>query len=166
MKAYEKAMAYYEQAIGLAEEIDYPLGLTRPYTHIGGSHRRNGDLQTALTYYQKALTINQEIGNCEGIVLGLDNVGWATYRLGGDFEAALKHFQRALELAEQMDFKFAIGRTYHVLGELFFREGDGAQALEYFERMAQLSLETGYKSLLGLANSRIEEINQDACLPG
>jgi tetratricopeptide (TPR) repeat protein len=160
MKEYEKAMAYHERAIELAEEIGYPRGTIRPYTHIGGGHRRNGDLRTALTFYRKALSIAQEIDSYENIVFGLANVGWTMYRLDGDFETAWGCFRRALELAEGMDFKFAIGRAYHVLGALYFNEGDMERALEYFEKLARLAVETGYKFFSGPANRHIQEIKQ------
>jgi tetratricopeptide (TPR) repeat protein len=154
----EKALAYHEKAIELAKEIDYPRGMIRPYTHIGGGHRRNGDLQTALRFYQKALDISEEVDSREDTVFGLANVGWTAYRLDGDFETALGRFQRALEIAEAMDFKFAIGRAYHVLAELHSSAGDGERALEYFEKLAQLSEQTGYKIFSGVASKRIKEI--------
>ncbi len=163
LSAFDAALAYHKKAIALAEEVAYPLGLIRPYTHIGGHHRRNGDLRTALTFYQKALDISLEVDSREDIVFGLDNVGLATYRLDGDAETALGHFRRALEIAKQIDFKFAIGRTYHALAEVYFSEGDMEQALQYARRLAQLSLETGYRLFLEPANRCIEEIRRKSC---
>lgn len=160
MQKYDVALAYHDQAIEIAEAIDYPLGTIRPYTHIAGSHRRSGDLHTALTFYQKALDISREAGSHEDIVFGSINVGWATYCLHGDSETALACFQSALKMAEQIEFQFAIGRAYYVLAEMYLSEGDGDQALAYFEKLARLSAETGYKLFEGVANKKIKEIGR------
>jgi tetratricopeptide (TPR) repeat protein len=127
-------------------------------THIGGSHRRSGDLQRALTYYQEALDISQTVSSHEDIIFGLINVGWAAYRLDGDPEIALGHVRRALAMAEQAGFQFAIGRAYHALAEICFSEGDGDQAWSYFQKLVRLSEETGYKVLSDPAHRRMVEI--------
>lgn len=154
----EKALAHYQQAIELAQEVDYPLGVVRPYTHIGGYHRRDGDPETALSFYQKALNVSQEVGCSEDIVFGLCNVGWAAYKQDQDFERALEHFQRALDMAQGMDFKFAIGRAYHVLAELYADAGDDARALEYFKKLARLGAENGYRIFASVSDKRMAEI--------
>jgi tetratricopeptide (TPR) repeat protein len=158
LKDNDRALALFERAVELAEEIGYAYGLIRPYTHIGGSYRRRGDLRTALDLYRQALAISQEIEAAEEVVFGLNNVGWALYRLEGDVEAALEHLRPALEIAQEIDFIFAECRCYHSLGELYFREGDGAQALPHFQKLASLSAGAGYEPLHRLAEGRIQEL--------
>jgi tetratricopeptide (TPR) repeat protein len=162
MREYEAAMAYHERAIELAQEIGYPLGMIRPYTHFGGSHRRRGDLGTALTFYQKALDISRQAGSYEDTIFGLLNLGWVNYRLDGDRETAFGYFQSALEMAERTEFKFAIGRCYHVLAETYLSEGDSQQALTYFQELARLAVETGYRLFGEVADKRIKEIEKEA----
>lgn len=156
----DRAMACYKRAISISDEIDFPQGMIRPYTHIGGYHRRNGNLPAALDYYQKALTISEEIKDQENVVFGLCNVGWFAYRQDGEKEKALARFNRALGIAKRLDFKFAIGRVYHVLAELFWNEGDSDQALAYFEKLSQLAHGVNYKMLSDQADRRIAEIKE------
>ncbi len=151
-------MACYERAIKLSTEIEFPQGMIRPYTHIGAHRRRNADLQTALTYYQKALRISEQVEDQENIIFGLCNVGWATYRLERDFKMAITRFTRALEIAEGLGFRFAIGRAHHALAELFWEQGDSAQALIHFEKLYQLADSVNYKMLSETAEQRIAEI--------
>jgi tetratricopeptide (TPR) repeat protein len=89
----------------------------------------------------------------------------------GQYERALALLEEAKGLAQdkltlatalyhlgEIDFKFAIGRACHVLAELHLSAGHRERALGYFEKLAQLSAQTGYKMFSGVANKRIEEI--------
>ena len=94
----------------------------------------------------------------ENIVFGLCNVGLISYRIENDSETSRCHFQMALEISEQLGFKFAIGRAYHGLAELFFHERDLDQALAYFTKLSELGSSANYKLLVDHAERRIAEI--------
>jgi tetratricopeptide (TPR) repeat protein len=158
LRDYDRALAYHQQAVQLALEIDYAPGLVRPYMHMGGSHRRKGNLRTALAFYQKALDISQEAGIQEDVVFGLLNVGLAEYRLARDPKVAEECFRRALGMAEQLDFKMAVGRACRELADLYASERDGRRAVRYLDRLVRLADETGYRLFSKWAQRRIEEI--------
>jgi hypothetical protein len=58
-------------------------------------------------------------------------------------------------MAEQSDFKFAIGRAHNALGKLCYHEGEGEQALGYYQKAAQLAAEAGYVTLHKKAEGRL-----------
>ena len=76
----------------------------RPGHHlnnIGGVYNGLGDRQQALTYYQQALAITEEVGDRAGLATTLNNIG-GVYNGLGDRQQALTYYQQALAIQEEV----------------------------------------------------------------
>lgn len=131
----DQALEYHNEAIKIAEEINYDQGLYRPITHIGSFYRLQGDLKTALEHYKRALEICRKINDKQGLVFALGNVGRTLSELDEPLGDALQLCREALTIAEDLDFKIAIGRTLMITGDLYVKGGDPDTAKEFFQRI-------------------------------
>lgn len=143
----DKALEIYEEAIALSEKINYLLGKKRPQTHIGSYHQRNGDLETALKYYETALEISQTVGEVDGIMFGLNNVGQAIFRLRNDIDGALDYLNQALEIAEKIGHQVAIFVNNLRLGMVYTGAGAVDKARASYEKSAAVAEACGFKAL-------------------
>ncbi|MER0171136.1 MAG: tetratricopeptide repeat protein [Nitrosomonas sp.] len=62
------------------------------------------DLEGAVEFTEKALAINEELGNKEGIAINYGNLG-NIYRTRGDTDRARKYWKQSLALFQQLDAK-------------------------------------------------------------
>jgi len=111
---------------------------------MGGVYSDLGQDQKALEYYQQALGIAHEIGDREGEVIDLHNIGFLYEELG-DTAQAIHFFQQAVEVLESIQGEITVGElkaslagerasTYENLISLLWEEGRSAEALNYAER--------------------------------
>ncbi len=71
------------------------------FNNMGMVYYTQGQLPTALEYYQRALALQDQMSNSAGTALVLNNIGMAYYTQG-QLSVALEYYQRALTLQEQM----------------------------------------------------------------
>lgn len=56
-----------EKALKMSEKIGFEKGKSKAYSWIGDFHSTKGNYPQALTYYQKSLTINEQLGSKSGM---------------------------------------------------------------------------------------------------
>lgn len=160
MGELDQALEYHNKAIEIAQEINYDRGLYRPITHIGAFYRRQGDLKTALTHYQRALEVCRRINDKQGLVFALGNVGRTLFDLDEKtFDDSLQLCREALKIAERLDFKLAINRTLMIIGNVYVNR-DQDKAKEFFQRVRDNAVKTGYEAHRLLAEKRIAELEK------
>jgi tetratricopeptide (TPR) repeat protein len=103
-----------------------------------------------LEYYQKALKINDKIGNKNGSADSLIGIGSILY-FKGKYDQALAHFQKSLKIAEETGDKRRIAKCSHNIGSIYNDAGKYDQAMEYYQKALKINEELGDKS--GIATS-------------
>jgi len=136
---YEKALEYEYQALKIAEELKDKRLISNCYEEIGIVY-----LQTckpeALTYFQKALTIVEELSYQTPVLRILSKIG-DYYRSTGDYNQALVNYSRALQISEELGRKRTICETGIKMGGIYFLKKDYAQALKYCQKSLELANE-------------------------
>jgi adenylate cyclase len=108
------------------------------------------DYAQALSYYQKALAIHEEIGNKNGIANNLGNIGLVYSNLS-DFPQALSYYQKALAIYEEIGSKEGIARNLGNIGIVYLSLSDYPQGLTYLQKALAIYEEIGSK--LGIAGT-------------
>lgn len=103
----------------------------------GFGHHASGRLQTALSYYARALSLAEALGDRRTESLLLNNVG-AVYDTLGEPRQALDYFGRALPLLEALDNAGVRGDALNNVGVIHYRLGELQRALDYYERALPL----------------------------
>ncbi len=158
MDAHDRAQACYEQALGIAEELDFPEGMSRPYVHVGAAKERAGDLAGALADYRRSVAAVRRAHDVHALAFDLCNVAWAAVRLDGDLESALALLREALDYAERMNFKLAQLRVHQVTGEVYAAAGRRDDAAHEYEMAIDLGEGAGLCRFVAFVRERLDAL--------
>ncbi len=135
---YSKALASYNLALGLGEQIGDQNGISAALTGIGMVHSLQGNFVQALELFRKGLAIQETQKNKFGTPFILNNFGMV-YRALGDYDLAAQYYRKSLALFEASDQKIQIAMVLGNLGVVYVKKGDLAQAMDYYKKSLALS---------------------------
>jgi class 3 adenylate cyclase/tetratricopeptide (TPR) repeat protein len=142
---FHTALTLARAALALAEEKNLPYETNaKALSNIGNVYQNLSDYPQALTYYQKALAISEEIGRKDGIAINLGNIGLVYQKLS-DYPQALTYFQKALSINEERASKNGIATNLGNIGLVYQNLSDYPQALTYLQKALAIFEEIGSK---------------------
>ena len=122
--------------------------------NIGYIYRQQGQLDTALDFYQRALALKKQVGNLADIARSLDNIG-GIYDSQGQLDTALDFYQRALALTEQVGNPADIALSLNNIGSIYNAHGQLDTALDYHQRSLALFEQVGNPDDIALSLNNI-----------
>ena len=139
----EDAVNHYEQSRVIAEKIGDKGLLASCLAHLGTSYLHLGNVPLARQYVVKALALDQEVGNKQGVCRDLWLLGQIQDNEGD--EKATETLQDALLLSRKVgDLKVAV-HILRRLARLSGRRLQGGRAKEYLEQALAHSKDLGDK---------------------
>jgi len=137
---YLKTQEYVQQSLLEFEALGNRERMAMCCVVLGAMHKNQEDLDGALPYMERALELNTEVNDTNGIALTLNNLG--TVHLDqGKLDLAQDEFERALNLYEAIGNKRGMGVQLLNLGSAYKRKNDLDQARDYFERSLRIRQE-------------------------
>ena len=120
----EQAIAYYQQALDLQQELEGGERLVaQTLDDIGRIHFSSGRNQEALDHYNRALKLQQNKHDIIGEAETLSYIGMV-YLAAGKYEEALRdYFQVALKIQQDSEDRIGEGRTLHNMGIAYLSSG-------------------------------------------
>jgi serine phosphatase RsbU (regulator of sigma subunit) len=103
------------------------------YNNIGSSTTNQGRYAEALEAHQKALTIQERIGDQQGIAACYNNIG-NIHHNQGRYAEALEAYQKALAIFERIGDQQGIASSYNNIGDIHKAQGRYAEALEAYQK--------------------------------
>lgn len=97
--------------------------------NLGQIYSNQGNDKQALTLYQQALSIYQEINNSLGVAITLNNIAQIYTNLG-QYDLAVKFNQQALAIYKKEEDKAGIGVTLTNMGQIYQKQGKFTQSLD------------------------------------
>ncbi len=140
--ATETSLTYAEEALRLAEELDYKKGLASSFKLHGIYYYHKSDYPVSIDYYQNSLNISREIEDNPGIAATLNNIGIA-YHIQGKYDLALEHYQESLKIKEELGDKSGMASSLNNIGITRNILGNHPQALIDHQRSLKLLEELG-----------------------
>jgi tetratricopeptide (TPR) repeat protein len=140
--------------IGLYTAMLPPFGILRPVdeglvaSQVGMLYGRIGEYQQSKTYFDKAITLQREIGNKHGEAVSLTNQG-ELLRIHGDYNQARQNFEIALSLSAQPSNPQLKSVIYHNLGLLSQHGRDYKQASIYYTKALALAAQIEHQQYAG-----------------
>lgn len=135
---YDESVSILEEALHIAQEINNKPLEARVLNNYGGMYRDRGNLAYALNYFEKALAINERLGDEVTQSVNLANIAYINYDLN-DYENALVFALRCLPIFQQANDTHRLNSLYHILGNIYFKLEQSEEALRYFEENLNLS---------------------------
>lgn len=163
-----KALNYYNQSLKTQKEIlpnvvsknemiGIKKGIASSFNNIGSIYRNQGDIQTALNYYNQAFKIQQEIDDKEGMAYSFINIG-TIYNNQGDIPKALEFYDKSLKLREEIGDKQGVATSLNNIGLIYSGQGDIKNALKYHNQSLKLREEIGDKQGISYSLDNIGSI--------
>jgi tetratricopeptide (TPR) repeat protein len=141
--------------IGLYTAMLPPFGVLRPVdegvvsSQVGMLYGRIGEYQQSKIYFDKAITLQREIGNKHGEAVSLTNQG-ELLRIHGDYQQARQNFETALSLSAQPPDPQLKSVIYHNLGLLSQQNHDYKQAHTYYTKALALAAQVEQQQYAGI----------------
>jgi tetratricopeptide (TPR) repeat protein len=156
MGQLKEALERYEESARLAEQYGDKQGKTNAFDSIGVIWRNWEELDKARQYHEQALAIAREIGARQEEAYSLRNLG-GLHIIKGESAKALRLSEDALKILEEIGDREGQALLIGDIGiELDMSEkGEKDKVLQYFERSAELSRETGAKDIEAAALANI-----------
>lgn len=121
---YKSVLAYYDRhdKVELSSIINY---------HISNVYREIGDIELEYRYLNKAITLNEIVGNTDlQVNIMLDQAG--NYVRLNELDSALQVTKATLELSNQNNITEGIVKSLHKMGGIYKQLGNYPLAISYF----------------------------------
>jgi preprotein translocase subunit SecA/nephrocystin-3 len=128
------------------------------YNQLGLIKNRQGKYQAAITFYGKALAIDQQSlpPNHLDLAKSYNNIGSVYYSMG-DYPKALSSYEKALAIKQLLPPNHpSLGSSYSNIGNVYNSMGDHPKALSYYEKalaIEQQSLPPNHPDLASSYNN-------------
>lgn len=142
----EEAATLFEACIA----HDNPRIRSEGLRGLGRVEHMRGNYPEAATHLEESLTIDERLGNRNGILQTLNMLG-ANAVARGDIETAGNHFRRSIDLARRLGERKAEAEALNNLGEVLSKQGKREAAREYYERALEVAREVGVSRSIAIA---------------
>jgi len=141
MNKPDLSLKYYHKSLHYFTEVGDVGQIAGVYNNIGNLEN---DLQNAIFFLKKALSIFSKIGYSMGITESMHNLANSYLALGACNKAFLE-YTKALQLAKKMSYKFAISINLTGIGKVYKLWGNYRVAYNYFLKALRLATEMNDK---------------------
>ncbi|HLP21544.1 MAG TPA: ATP-binding protein, partial [Chitinophagales bacterium] len=133
---------YLHRAFGYFQKANYRPGIARCYISFGVDSYQKKELEKSLSYYEKAISIAEEINDTPPYCIAMGNSGIAYADLG-QRDMAIKCAEKSIELVKNHTNKNFELDIYQMAGRVYQVVGDFEVANEWFTKAEKLYVEMG-----------------------
>ncbi|MEN8119504.1 MAG: tetratricopeptide repeat protein [Bacteroidota bacterium] len=133
----ENAIKFGKEAIVLADEVNYKLGIVKAYSFTGVAYRNTGNYSEALDFYFKGLELARKYNILEQQGYAYINLG-NLYLYQKNHIEAIINLKNALGIANSISNNEMISYCYLNLGRAQFLNGNLELAKEHFLRSLEI----------------------------
>jgi tetratricopeptide (TPR) repeat protein len=154
---YAEAFGRCARGVDLARSSGSQDELAHGYYLLGNIHTSTGQIEKAIDYRQRSLTIYRQTGNLVGQAKALNNLGVDHYYLG-DWQASVACFRESLNLFERVGEVTEVAGTANNLGEILADQGDLDGALQLFSKCLNSWETMGYRAGVAVAHTNLGRV--------
>jgi tetratricopeptide (TPR) repeat protein len=101
--------------------------------NVGFIYNNKGEIDTALSFFNKSLEIKKEINDLSGMAFGYSNLGYIFHNKGNT-DKALEYYLKSLEMGEKAKDKVAAANSLNNIAGIFENKGDILKAIEFYQK--------------------------------
>ncbi len=150
----QKARQIMQEALDIAEAFQFKEELAILYDDFGVLLEMEGNVDSALVFYQRALRLKEALNDTVGIPFSLNKIAGA-YSQKGDFQKAREYMERSDAYRQQEAGAFGRAMNLVMWGDIYTAADSVVQAITYYHRAIQLGQTIGYKELVYYAYQRL-----------
>ena len=125
----DKAIVYSDQALALADKLNWQSGAAEAYNMKGYAYQVKGDLTSCLDMHLKALKIYEHLNKTRGIITCMENVGMV-YCMLKNVDKGSEYFTTAYNIARKFGVRSYIAMAAGNMGNLYMQLGKFDMALD------------------------------------
>ena len=115
----------------------YIRHLAYAFNNRGVLANERGNIDSALVYYQRALNLQEEIGEKNGMASTLNNMGYI-YNHYGDIAKALEFYHRCLKISEEINHQEGVATVLNNLGRIYVALQDEQRGIDYYKKSLKI----------------------------
>ena len=154
---YTAARSWYEQSLGVWEQLEDKGGVADALNNLGWVAWRQSDYVAARALSEKSLALHQELNDKKGVAHSLNNLGWVAH-YQGDYVEARSFHERSLILRQELGDKRGVAFALNSLGWAVSKQGDDEQAKSLLTKAIDLLRHVGDKQLIAFASSVLSDV--------
>jgi class 3 adenylate cyclase len=157
----ESAINFYNEAVSLADKINFPKGKAIAIKNIGNVHYNKAVYAEAIIFWKQSMAIYDSIGFKEGVANIQSNIGAVYFNTGDDIMANESYF-KALKTAEEIKDSLRMATTLNNIAAVYQRKDNSQfKAKDYYLKALQigekLNDELDRKDIIGTSTAGLGE---------
>ena len=156
----DTGIQYGRQDSALAVRLGWKKGLAGAYLIMGINNDIKSDYSRALSYYNEALRLFEDMDDKKGIAKVIGDIG-IVYREQGNCPKALEYYFKQLKINEELGDKNGIALVTGNIGNVYVQQSDYPMALEYFFKALKMDEELGDKEMAANVTGSIAGVYMD-----
>ena len=145
----DSGIHYANQAITLAQNLNWKLGLAFSYNYLGTNYAVKGDFPKALDYFGKSLSVYNEIGDKQGMAFILNNLG-NFFRIQKNFPKAIEYLNKSVLVNQELKNKLDLVKNYNNLGSVYGDLLDIPKSDQFYYKALEIAREIDNKEQIAL----------------
>ena len=160
LEDWGNAIKYIRLSKKYFEEADIPPGVASSSLNIAGIYSEQGQLDSALIYYQEGYDVASSINSIRHMAWNMQGLAMTNFQLG---RAELAEIQigQALGYFQEIGDQDGISGIHISSGDIAFENGEFSKAERHFLEAYMLSSEIGVLSLQIYALEKLSEVNKN-----
>lgn len=151
----ELALEQLEKSLLIRQGSENKYNILEPLILIGWIHLNvTGKLNLAFDYFERSLTMAEEVGNKTDIAHSLNRLG-CFYLQKGNFDKALSYFEKSLALYQDLGNKPKLGILYNNTAIVYQAKEKYDLAINYYEKFLEINKELENQDNVAIAYGNI-----------
>ncbi|MGK0391111.1 MAG: signal transduction histidine kinase/CheY-like chemotaxis protein [Maribacter sp.] len=136
LKDYESAMIYLRATMGTYQDMGDQVNIAEVYHTMGEVYRLQNFPEDAISLYQNALTIREELRDSVGMANTYKSIGINAIALDNKVDAR-SYFESAIEIISNIPIQKGIPLIYKGISDGYEKLGDVDASLTYYKEYAK-----------------------------
>jgi tetratricopeptide (TPR) repeat protein len=153
----KKSLTYSQEALKLAQEIDFKNGIALSHRTVGLAWFFNNDHQQAIENFLLSTDLALANKQWELAIQNYLNLAGIYCSVFGNYVKGLEFYTKALNLCESQTVTHKIYDAYSGIAYVYHHQGENEKALEYYLKALQFIETTNDKNSLGVVYQNMGE---------
>jgi adenylate cyclase len=130
------------------------------FLKIGEGQQDKGNFTKALKFFEKSLSIYQDINEKKGIGNCYNNIG-TIYYYQGNYSKALSFYDKSKTLYKEINFNKGVSSTLNNMGAVYYYLGNNLKSLAFYKHAVAIQEKIGDKRIIAATTQNIGGIYLD-----